>query len=113
MLPTGTSTGMDEILLICIPKKLGCTSEILPLQVSKMLINASITFIFLDLNGFSTTRASRSASSATCGSVPPGPPQDRRKGGVRQRPDECALTYKMVTVSVSVASRTPRVATGV
>jgi hypothetical protein len=58
MLPTGMSTGMEAILLICIPKKLGCTCDMPRLHVSKMLTNASITLIFLDLKAFSTTMES-------------------------------------------------------
>jgi hypothetical protein len=104
---------MDDILLICIPKKLGCTSEVLPLQVSKMLINASITFIFLDLNGFSTTRASAVLAQQLADQFHRALPKIGERGAYVNGQTIVPLPYKMVTVSVSVASRTPRVATGV
>src|ERR1700680_581936 len=55
----------------------------------------------------------RSASSATCGFGSTGPsPRSAPRAYVNGQ-TITPLSYRMVTVSVSLASRTPRVATGV
>ena len=77
-----------------------------------MLINASITFIFLDLNGFSTTRASAVLAQQLADQFHRALPKIGERGAYVNGQTIVTLpSYKMVTVSV--ASRTPRVATGV